>query len=89
MKLDLNPLDVLKVRKLEKMPIHFVKTKLDDWHTLDIENWIKSKLKGRYCLSRMPTITSSNSLKVESFIGFEEEKEMTYFMLACPYLRRN
>ena len=89
MKLDLNPLDVLKIRKLDQMPIHFVKTKLNEWHYTEIESWIKYKLKGRYCLTRMPSITSSNSLKVETFIGFEEEKEMTYFMLACPYLRRN
>lgn len=89
MKLDLNPLDVLKKRKVEIMPVHFVKTKLSDWSTFEIEEWIKAKLQGRYSIARLANIDSADSLKIELFVGFEDDKEMTYFMLACPYLRRN
>lgn len=89
MKLDLNPLDVLKIRKVETMPVHFAKMKLHDWYTLEIEEWIKDKLQGRYSITRLANIDSTDSLKLDMFVGFEDHKEMTYFMLACPHLRRN
>lgn len=89
MKIDLNPLEVLNARKLSYMPPHFTKTVIDDWYTLTVEEWIKSNTKGRYCYTRMPYIDGNDSLKVKTFIGFEEEKEMTFFMLACPDIRRN
>lgn len=86
--IDLNPLDVLKVRKTKNIPVHFVKTQIDNWFS-EIEDWIKINLKGRYGINKIPHIDSSNSLKVHTFVGFEDQKEMTYFMLACPHLRRN
>ena len=54
-----------------------------------MEEWVKIKLKGRYCIVKQPSIDSSGSLKSAHFIGFEDQKELTYFMLACPMLRRN
>ena len=29
------------------------------------------------------------NLKSTTFMAFEDQKELTYFMLACPHLRRN
>ena len=87
---DLNPLDVLKQRKLKTLPPHFSKIKITESEMFEgVENWIKSKLKGRYCLVRYPNIDNSGSLKTTSVVGFEDQKELTYFMLACPILRRN
>lgn len=86
--IDLNPLDVLKIRKTNVMPVHFVKIQIDDWFS-EIDDWIKINLKGRYSISRLPHVNNSNSLKVNTFLGFEDQKEMTFFMLACPHLRRN
>jgi len=89
--LDLNPLDVLKTRKVQTVPPHFSKIKISENERFDhnILSWVKSKLKGRYYIASFPAIDKDDRLKVSTFVGFEEEKELTYFMLACPYLRRN
>ena len=89
MNLDLNPLSVLKERQLKRMPIHFSKTKIGKDLFLDdsLWRWIESKLKGRYCVSQLPTI-EDNKTTISTFVGFEEEKELTYFLLAYPKLRR-
>jgi hypothetical protein len=87
---DLNPIDVLKQRKLKTLPPHFSKIKITDFEIFEgIEDWIQTKLKGRYCIVKHPTIDSNEHLKSSLVIGFEEQKELTYFMLACPILRRN
>lgn len=89
--IDLNPLDVLHSRKLDRMLPHFSKFKLSerDFFNSNLESWVKSKLKGRYCITDVPALDNSGNLKTSTHIGFEDEKELTYFMLACPYLRRN
>ncbi len=87
---DLNPLDVLKQRKLKTLPPHFSKVKVTESEIFEgVEEWVKVKLKGRYCLVRHPNIDTAGNLKTISVIGFEDQKELTYFMLACPILRRN
>lgn len=87
---DLNPLDVLKQRKLKTLPPHFSKIKVSESELFEgVEEWIKTKLKGRYCLIRCPNIDNHGNLKTTSMVGFEDQKELTYFMLACPILRRN
>lgn len=87
---DLNPLDVLKQRKLDFLPVHFAKVKLSDSNLWDnkVEQWVETKLKGRYCITKSPMIDSQGKLKSVFVLGLEDQKEMTYFMLACPYQRR-
>lgn len=87
--LELNPLEVLNIRKLETMPPHFCKTKIAEASLKLIQNWIRSKLTGRYCVVSYPNVTSNDRFQTATFVGFEEQKELTFFMLACPYLRRN
>lgn len=88
--LNINPLDVLDKRKLSFLPPHFTKVKLQlNERTEDIENWILKKLKGRYSFVKLPSIDKDGHLKSATFVAFEDQKEITYFMLACPYLRRN
>lgn len=87
---DLNPLDVLKQRKLKTLPPHFSKIKVSETELFEgLEEWIRIKLKGRYCLVRIPNIDNGGSLKSTTVVGFEDQKELTYFMLACPILRRS
>lgn len=87
---DLNPLDVLGKRSLNFIPPHFAKLKINEMEKSngDLERWIKSKLKGRYALAQVPALDTDQHLKKATFIAFEDQKELTYFMLACPYLRR-
>jgi hypothetical protein len=89
--IDLNPLDVLKIRELNSLPPHFSKVRISSNENYDFKilDWIKSKLNGRYCITTYPSIDASNKFKTATFACFEEQKELTYFMLACPYLRRN
>lgn len=87
---DLNPIDVLKQRKLRTNPPHFSKTKISENEIFDgIEDWIRDKLKGRYFVGKIPSIDKTGNLRSTMFVGFEDQKELTYFMLACPLLRRN
>lgn len=87
---EINPLDVLKKRRLSFMPAHFSKLKISetDYFDSNLENWIFNKLKGRFAISKIPAVDQDNKLKVSMFVGFENQKELTFFMLACPYIRR-
>jgi hypothetical protein len=88
---DLNPLDVLKQREVKTLPPHFIKCKLSDvlFVENDIRDWVRAKLKGRFCIVSTPSLSSKGQLMSATVIGFEDQKELTYFMLACPYMRRN
>jgi len=80
--MNLNPLDVLKKRSVSWIPPHFAKIKVKyQIYDTELEDWIKYKLKGRYFL-----IQGSDSHTAS--LGFEDDKELTYFMLACPHFRR-
>lgn len=86
---DLNPLDVLQQRKLRTIAPHFSSLGISDTELFDgVEEWVKTKLKGRYYICKKPTIDKSGNLRSSCVIGFEDQKELTYFMLACPHLRR-
>jgi hypothetical protein len=86
----INPLEILKKRKLNFLPPHFLKIKISEMDLLkdDLENWVKSKLKGRYCIIKKPTVDPIGKLKSTTFLGLEDPKEMTYFMLSYPLTRR-
>ena len=87
---DLNPIDVLKQRKLSTMPPHFKKVKITEFEIFEgLEDWVRTKLKGRYCIAKQPGIDKTGSLRTTVYLGFEDQKELTYFMLACPFQRRN
>jgi hypothetical protein len=90
MNFDLNPLNVLKERKVAYMPPHFSKTALPGILFMEDEilDWVTSKLKGRFCFTKLPVLDSNNKLQPGPIIGFEDTKEMTYFLLACPHIRR-
>lgn len=87
---DLNPLEVLKVRKLTTAAPHFVKTRISESEYFDgVEDWVRIRLKGRYAVYKAPWFDEpGNVLKSAMYIGFEDPQELTYFMLACPHLRR-
>lgn len=88
---DLNPIEVLQKREVKNSPFHFKKVRISDTDFFDgnMKKWIRNKLKGRFFINKMPSIDQDGKLRSCMYIGFEEEKEMTYFLLACPYLRRN
>lgn len=89
--IDLNPIDMLKERELTFLPPHFAKIRLTDeeYFSGEIRQWVKSKLKGRFGIVRGPDVDSDGKLQSSTFLAFEDEKELVYFTLACPFLRRN
>jgi hypothetical protein len=90
---NLNYLDLLKERQMDYLPVHFSKIQLTSSHELinseNILNWVRSKLSGRFFLAKIPTIDKYDRLKSEMILAFEDKKELTFFILACPFLRRN
>lgn len=83
-----NPLNVFEARRLEFMPPHFDSVSIPVKYNLDrsIDKWIFSHLKGRYYIGRSVGLVN-NALETGIKIGFEETKELSYFMLACPHLK--
>lgn len=90
--IEFNPLNILGKREVNTMPPHFSKIKLETkefyYEDNKIRNWVSSKLKGRFSIKKMPLIGIDGRMKSDFFIGFEDQKELTYFILACPHIRR-
>lgn len=76
-------LDILSERRLKTMPPHFSKMKIKEALFMEraICGWIEKKLAGRYCLSTELSI-EDDKLVPCNFLGFEDPKEMTYFILS-------
>jgi hypothetical protein len=89
--LKLNALDILNRRQLDSVAPNFAKIKLaeGDLFGTEVETWIKTKLAGRFYIKRQPSVAQDGKLKTATYVGFEDHKELTYFMLACPHIRRN
>lgn len=87
--LEFNVLDIVHRRKMKYLPKHFVKIKVNSSYAdNNVEDWIQSKLKGRYWFSNCAAISTEGKLHTAYFAAFEDQKELTYFMLACPFIRR-
>lgn len=86
--MNINPLNVLRKRIVNTMPMHFSKIAIDTFYDREIVNWIDKKLEGRYFLKFSPNVDQTGNLKNQLYAGFEEEAELTYFLLACPHIRR-
>jgi hypothetical protein len=64
---------------------------IDIQYTYNIEKaltkWIDEHLKKRYYLSKNVGLTSGNKIENVMRVGFEDPKELSYFVLACPLLK--
>ena len=52
-----------------------------------IQNWIELKLKKRYFLGKTIGLTTEDKVEQVLRVGFEDPKELSYFVLACPHLK--
>lgn len=77
------------MRRLDSLPPHFETASLPYRYNLEtpIREWIEDKLKGRYYLSRKTDLNENNEGVIMLCVGFEEKRELSYFLLACPYLK--
>lgn len=85
----INPLNFLKMRKLDRMPPNFSKLVLkDNVNVRLIDLWIYQNLDSRYCILKTTGIDESNKMVTRFEVGMEEAKELTMFSLGCPHLHK-
>lgn len=88
---ELNPLDILEERKLDFLPLHMTPVPVVSSllvYNKQIKQWVDLNLKGRYFIGSVLRL-DNNVLKSQDVIAFEDPKESTMFLLACPYLAKS
>lgn len=83
-----NPLNLFGARQVELLPPNFtIVTMPATYNTHDsIVRWIYDHCKGRFYAGKGIEL-SNGSVETVIKIGFEDPKESSYFVLACPYLK--
>jgi len=86
----LKPLEILEARQLRFSPPHFECVDITLRYNLEdsLIKWIKKNLKKRFYVGKNIKV-SNNSKKILLTVSFEDSKELSYFMLACPHLKYN
>lgn len=83
----LNPLNVLGLRKLNFIPEHFSTISVIDPGFYDIRNvdaWIEINLNNRYAIKQTFSVNPETRKLTKGLnIGFEDPKELTMFSLGC------
>lgn len=83
-----NPLNALRLRQTSFPAHHFYYTSLVKYSPVRmtlIENWIDQNLNGRYYIGQSLDLID-NTFVYTTKIGFEQDKELSFFKLACPHL---
>ena len=85
-----NPLNIFGNRKVDFLPEFFDTVDLEQRYNLQdsITRWIDTNLKGRYFVTPR-TVVKDGTMQTKLTVGFENQKELSYFMLACPLLKYN
>jgi hypothetical protein len=84
-----NPLNALELRKCDFPAHHFYYTIIPKFTTVNYKNindWVYQNLNGRYYIGQSLDLIDNNISYVLK-IGFEQEKEVSFFKIACPYLK--
>ena len=83
-----NALDFFDVRETKSAPKHFEFCNLTPKYNMEdsIRKWIEVKCKGRFYIGKTVSLYDG---KITSMVkvGFEDPKELSFFMLACPHLK--
>jgi hypothetical protein len=84
-----NPLNVFGVRQVKMAPSHFEYVNFPLTYNIEatIVKWIDQNLKNRFYIGKNVTVNDENKLTQVLTVGFEETKDMSFFMLACPHLK--
>jgi hypothetical protein len=83
-----NALNALGLRKVAFPAHHFHYTLLPKYtptYHKSIESWIYNNLNSRYYVGQSVDLVD-NVIVYVTKIGFEAEKELSFFKLACPHL---
>jgi hypothetical protein len=79
-----NPNNIFRIRNPKVLPPHYEYADFEVIYNLEsaISDWISDNLKGKFIVTK-----ANNNNKSVIRVGFEDGKELSYFMLACPLLR--
>ena len=83
-----NPLNVLDLRKVSFPAHHFHYTIVPKYSPIfykTLDQWIYSNLNSGYYIGQAIDLID-NTIVFVTKIGFEQEKELSFFKLACPHL---
>ena len=85
-----NTLNYFGLRRVEFACPHFKYTTIDRYNpTLvkSIDTWIRKNLNNRYYVGQGLALDNTNTIIYTTRIGFESEKELSFFTIACPHLQ--
>jgi len=54
----------------------------------EYNNWLFANISGRFHVGKCLTLDKDNRLTEMVEIGFEQKKDSTYFLLACPLFQK-
>lgn len=84
-----NPLNFFDLRRVEFACPHFKYTNVEKYNpslVKSIDSWIRNNLNNRYYIGQGISLDNNNTIVYVTQIGFESEKELSFFKIACPYL---
>jgi|TARA_B100001094_G_C18105565_1_gene758160 hypothetical protein len=88
-----NAYDFFDIREAKSAPKHFEFCSIHPKYNMEdsIRKWIKANLKGRFYIGRTLVLSDNQNRAYNQTIkiGFEQHRELSYFMLACPHLKYN
>lgn len=84
---EVNPLNVLDVRKLSFIPEHFAKIAISSNVDIKIlDQWIYYHLNSRYGIKKTFKVNNDKQMVELIEVGFEDPKETSMLTLGCPYI---
>ena len=84
-----NPLNYFDFRRVNFPARHFHYMYLPKYSTLlakNLDAWIYHNLNSRYYVGQDLKLDQHNTIVYITKIGFEQEKELSFFNIACPLL---
>ena len=83
---DVNPLNVLGMRRLNRIPPNFTRFQVKKFVDMrELDKWIYLNLNSRYCVKKSTAVVD-NKLTTIIEVGIEDPKEVSMMTLACPHL---
>jgi hypothetical protein len=85
-----NALNYFDIRRVDFACPHFKYTTLEKYSPMMVrlyDSWIKKNLNNRYYIGQSIALDNTNTIVYTTRIGFESEKELSFFTIACPHLQ--
>lgn len=84
-----NPLNLLDLRRVQFPARHFHYINLPKYHPSIVKNidlWVFNNLNGRYYIGQSINLDDTNTIVFVTKVGFEQEKELSFFLLSYSNL---